>query len=89
MNTVNEYKFQPETVAAAEELSESLGYKPLSESQIALMNEIKGHGATLGSLVERLRATDGLDQRWVSMGCSDLQVGVMKLVRAVAQPSTF
>lgn len=30
-----------------------------------------------------------LDQRWVSMGASDLQVGFMKLIRGIAQPTTF
>jgi hypothetical protein len=30
-----------------------------------------------------------LDQRWVSMGATDLQVGFMKLIRGIAQPTTF
>jgi hypothetical protein len=30
-----------------------------------------------------------LDQRWVAMGASDLQVGFMKLIRGIAQPATF
>jgi hypothetical protein len=54
-----------------------------------LMNEIKAEGVKLGELVAKLRATDGLDQRWVSIGATDLQTGLMALTRGVAQPTTF
>ena len=65
------------------------GSRQLNETEAALMNEIKAHGAALGELVAKLRATDGLDQRWISIGATDLQTGTMALVRAVAQPTTF
>ena len=65
------------------------GYRDLSAEEIALMNEIKATGEELGALVAKLRATEGLDQRWVSIGQTDLQTGLMALVRAVAQPTTF
>lgn len=65
------------------------GYRQLNESEAALMNEIKAEGIKLGELVAKLRATDGLDQRWVSIGSTDLQTGLMALTRGVAQPTTF
>ena len=65
------------------------GYRQLNEAEAALMNEIKEHGVQLGELVAKLRATDGLDQRWVSIGATDLQTGLMALTRGVAQPTTF
>lgn len=65
------------------------GYRDLSEAEIALMNEIKAKGAELGDLVAKLRDTEGLDQRWVSIGATDLQTGLMALTRAVAQPTSF
>jgi hypothetical protein len=65
------------------------GYRQLNEAEAALMNEIKQKGVELGDLVAKLRATGGLDQRWVSIGATDLQTGMMALVRAVAQPTTF
>ena len=65
------------------------GYRQLNETEAALMNEIKAHGAALGELVAKLRATEGLDQRWINIGATDLQTGTMALVRAVAQPTTF
>ena len=65
------------------------GYRELTEHEIALMNSIKKHGEALGDLVEQLRTTTGLDQRWVSIGATDLQKGLMALTRGVAQPTTF
>lgn len=65
------------------------GYRDLSAEEIALMNDIKDQGERLGDLVKKLRETAGLDQRWVSIGATDLQTGLMALVRGVAQPTTF
>lgn len=65
------------------------GYRELSQQEIDLMNEIKSKGAELGELVGRLRAQDGIDQRWVSIGATDLQTGMMALTRSVAKPDLF
>lgn len=65
------------------------GYRELDEQEIALMNEIKSKGADLGELVAKLRANTTLDQRWVSIGATDLQTGLMALTRSVAQPTFF
>ena len=65
------------------------GYRQLNEHEAALMNEIKARGLELGELVAKLHATDGLDGRWISIGATDLQTGLMALTRAVAQPTSF
>ena len=65
------------------------GYRQLTESEAALMNRVKAEGVRLGELVAELRATPVLDQRWVSIGATDLQTGLMALTRAVAQPTSF
>lgn len=65
------------------------GYRELTEEDIALMNEIKTKGAELGDLVAKLKATNGLDYRWVEIGATDLQTGLMALTRSVAQPTFF
>ena len=66
------------------------GYRELSQEEIDTMNLIKSHGADMGTLVEQLRASPHLfDQRWVSIGATDLQTGLMALTRAVAQPESF
>ncbi len=65
------------------------GYRELSQEEIDLMNTIKTKGIELGELVSKLRATEGLDQRWVSIGATDMQTGLMALTRGVAQPTFF
>lgn len=65
------------------------GYRELSQTEIDLMNEIKQKGSELGELVEKLKSTDGIDKRWVSIGATDLQIGLMALTRSVAQPTNF
>ena len=65
------------------------GYRQLNEEEAALMNEIKAKGQDLGKLVEVLRGMKDLDQRWISIGATDLQTGLMALTRAVARPTSF
>jgi hypothetical protein len=79
------------------------GYRELSQPEIDLMNEIKQKGAEMGDLVARLEsvqvsagvaALEGgpevkVDGRWVSIGKTHLQQGLMALTRAVAQPTFF
>ena len=65
------------------------GYRDLTQAEIDLMNQVKAKGEEIGELVETLMATDGLDKRWISIGKTDLQTGLMSLVRGIAQPTNF
>lgn len=65
------------------------GYRDLSQAEIDAMNEIKALGNEIGELVKKLRSQDGLDQRWVSIGSTHMQEGLMALTRGVAQPTSF
>lgn len=65
------------------------GYRQLNEQEAELMNEIKQKGVELGELVAKLKGNAELDQRWVAIGATDMQTGLMALVRAVAQPTSF
>ncbi len=66
------------------------GYRDLSEGEIAAMNEVKALAEQVGALVQKMRETsEPLDQRWVSIGATELQQGFMALVRAIAKPTTF
>lgn len=73
------------------------GYRELNQAEIDLMNEIKTKGVELGELVEKLKwaGTGGLpedsapDMRWISIGGTHLQQGLMALTRAVAKPDFF
>ena len=65
------------------------GYRTLSPEETALIDEIKSKGIELGLLVEKLRSISDIDQRWVSIGATDLQTGLMALTRGVAKPTIF
>jgi hypothetical protein len=80
------------------------GYRDLSQEEIDLMNEGKALAEQCGAYIEKLRARDkaiaqtpptsgdaprSLDQRWISIGATDLQRGFMAVIRGIAQPTTF
>ena len=72
------------------------GYRQLSEAEVALMNEGKALAEQCGAFIEKLRKFDDttggvqkLDQRWISIGATDLQRGFMAVIRGIAQPTTF
>ena len=76
------------------------GYRELSQDEIDLMNEIKSHGQELDGLITRLHliqdkiteehgTPDGEARRWISIGKTHLQQGLMALTRAVAKPEFF
>lgn len=65
------------------------GYRELNQGEIDAMNEVKAKGVELGELVAKLRANADLDQRWVSIGATDLQTGLMALTRSIAKPTFF
>lgn len=67
-----------------------MGYGELDENEIQLMNEIKALAAEVGVAVESLKSRgEDLDQRWISIGATDLQKGFMALTRGVAKPEFF
>jgi len=80
------------------------GYRQLSPAETALMNEGKALAEQCGAYIAKLRthpqakaeqaptdegALQPLDQRWVSIGATDIQRGFMAVIRGIAQPSTF
>ena len=65
------------------------GCRELTAAEAALLAEAKVLGAMLGSFVARLRSAPDAEERWVSIGETHLQQGVMALVRSVARPAGF
>ena len=79
------------------------GYRQLTEEEVALMNEGKELAEQVGNYLAKLRFyiptpsegkksnTPGaaLDQRWISIGATDIQKGFMAVMRGIAQPTTF
>lgn len=71
------------------------GYRQLTEEEVALMNEGKALAEQCGAYIAKLRQVNEaatplvLDQRWISIGATDLQRGFMAVIRGIAQPTTF
>lgn len=71
------------------------GYRELSQGEIDLMNEIKAKGNELKELHDKLGAhitrdttTDTNERRrWLSIGRTHYQQGLMALTRAIAAPN--
>jgi hypothetical protein len=80
-----------------------IGYRQLDPSRVALINRIKAIGHELGDVIAELRQLPAtgpgaepedhpqltIDQRAVSIAATELQGGMMWLVRSVAQPQSF
>lgn len=64
------------------------GYRELNQDEIDLMNRIKSFGPHMEDLIAHLEDS-GADQRWVAIGKTHLQQGLMALTRSVAQPEFF
>ena len=64
------------------------GYRELNEDEIALMNRIKELGPKLQLLVADLEGFE-MDRRWIAIGKTHLQQGLMALTRSVAKPDFF
>lgn len=78
------------------------GYRKLSAQEADLINEGTALAEQCGAFIAKLRAHipagdeptdhrpgDTLDQRWISIGATQLQQGWMAVIRGIAQPSTF
>lgn len=65
------------------------GYKDLDADAIAKMNAVKELGEKIEELVHALRADPKIDQRWLSIGATHHQQGLMAMVRSVAKPDFF
>lgn len=64
------------------------GYRELNQDEVDLMNKIKEQGVALDTLCEELKQI-GADGRWLAIGRTELQQGVMALTRSVAKPDFF
>jgi hypothetical protein len=63
------------------------GYRELSESDIATMNRVKELGKAIGDFIEGF--PDDTDKRWLAIGRTHMQEGLMAMTRAVAKPDFF
>jgi hypothetical protein len=65
------------------------GYRELTAEETDNINKCKAIAMQVGHFVEDIKKLPGIDQRWASIGATDLQKGFMALTRAIAKPETF
>jgi hypothetical protein len=75
------------------------GYRHLNADEIALMNEAKELGQRIGAFIDKLddlpqavHPNDGgpaVDRRWLAIGRTKMQTGLMAVIRSIARPTTF
>lgn len=65
------------------------GHKEMSQEQVATMEKVRAIGTELDALITHLQALEATDKRWVAIGKTDLQTGLMALIRSIAKPDFF
>lgn len=69
-------------------MSDIKGYRELTPGEIAHINAVKDLGTELDKLVNQCTAAGG-DPRWIAIGKTHLQEGMMALTRSIAKPTNF
>lgn len=66
-------------------------HKQLSEFELKVMDDLTAFGNKLGVLVDSIATDSDLnaDPRWLNIGKTQLQQGLMAIKRAVANPDFF
>jgi hypothetical protein len=86
-----------------DESTQAKSFRQLTPDEIDLLADAKELAERCGAFVQRLRTfapqrTDGgpeyapggtLDQRWVSLGATNLHIGWNSLIRSITKPTTF
>ncbi len=69
------------------------GMRELSKEEIRAMNEIADLGNQIGNLIDRMELFDSgleeIDRRWIAIGKTHLQTGIMCVKRAIGRPENF
>lgn len=65
------------------------GYRVLNEDEVKQINALKECGQNMEKLINVMRGHSEIDQRWLSIGATHLQQGIMALVRSIAKPTSF
>lgn len=65
------------------------GYRELDQNNIDNMNKVKDMGLTIKALTDHLNQLPFTDKRWLNIGVTDLQKGLMAVTRSIAKPGGF
>ena len=62
------------------------GYKPQTNDNVALVNRNKEIEERVLRILDELKGLQGVDQRWLATGRTDIEKGFMSVNRAIFQP---
>ena len=65
------------------------GYRKLSVHEVEAINFIKYMGIEIGKMCDKVDQMHDIDKRWLAIGKTNLQQGLMAIIRAIAKPETF
>ena len=98
MNTTDTHFIQPKITGYRQLSSEEVALmnegKALAEACGAYIAKLRAYvpqnmSGPEGGDVEAFKPGATLDQRWISIGATELQQGFMAVIRGIAQPTTF
>jgi len=72
-----------------EEQTKAARHNQPDDTQIQLIEDIRRYGDALEVLIDQLQTYPDHDPRWLAMGKTDLQVGLMKTMRSITKPEFF
>ncbi len=70
-------------------LNRSIAKPDIGKQQEALLERVRKVAAETDQLCEDLKTTLNLEQRWISLGATDLQKGFMSLARGITKQPNF
>lgn len=65
------------------------GYRDLTQKEIDVINTVKQKGEELAEMIQAVKGLPGIDGRWLAIGQTNLQQGIMAVIRSVAKPESF
>lgn len=66
-----------------------IGYRQLTQEEIAKMNKVKEAANALLVIIEDLMLDGTVDTRAIAIGRTHLQTGAMWVTRGIAKPTSF
>ena len=63
-----------------------VGYRELSQAEIDTINSLKKLGLEIKEGIDELATLPEVDQRWLAIGRTHMQEGLMAIIRSIAKP---
>lgn len=64
------------------------GYRDLTQDEIDLVNQVKELEEQAAKIIDRITLRRQTSQRWLNIGRTDIQKGLMAVIRAITTPAS-